>query len=289
MTDLLSIVLKVTPAGAVPERTLPRWWGYAVYALLLQTITAQDAALAAGLHEDQAPPPFTATTLLGYSQRRGLQPGLEYALRFTALTAAVAEKLQTAVEPGGVLAPGAQIELDRLPFLVQRVCRDAAEHPWAGASSYNELASAHLLAGSELARRMTFQFASPATFKVNEMQMPAPLPAHVFGSLLGKWNAFAPLAFPEEVRRFAETCLAVSRMRLSSRGVALKEGVHRVGGIGEMTYTTLNYDRYWMGIVHTLAHFAFYAGVGASTGMGMGQCRLKPEGDAAGEPARQEG
>jgi CRISPR-associated endoribonuclease Cas6 len=103
--------------------------------------------------------------------------------------------------------------------------------------------------------------------------VPLPLPGLVFGSLLERWNAFAPIAFPPEARRYAEECLAVSRYELSSRPVPVKSRGLRVGGVGQVTYTALNYDRYWLSVLAVLAEFARYSGVGAGTTMGLGQCR----------------
>ncbi len=102
----------------------------------------------------------------------------------------------------------------------------------------------------------------------------APLPTLVFGSLLEKWNAYAPIAFPPEVKRFAEECLAVSQYQLSTRAVPQKSGGLRVGAVGEITYISLHYDRYWMSVIATLAAFALFSGVGASTTQGLGQCRI---------------
>ena len=106
--------------------------------------------------------------------------------------------------------------------------------------------------------------------------MPLPLPDLVFGSLVERWNCFAGVAFPAEARRYAAECLAVSRFDLSSRPVAAKESGLRMGAVGQITYTTLNYDRYWMAVLHTLAAFALFSGVGAGTASGMGQCRQAP-------------
>jgi CRISPR-associated endoribonuclease Cas6 len=105
------------------------------------------------------------------------------------------------------------------------------------------------------------------------MHIPIPLPELVFGSLLEKWNTFAPIAFPPETRRYAAECLAVSRYKLESRSVGVKGQALRMGGIGRVTYTTLNYDRYWMSLVQVLAEFALFASVGAGTTMGLGQGR----------------
>lgn len=35
----------------------------------------------------------------------------------------------------------------------------------------------------------------------------------------------------------------------------------------------VNHDRYWLSVINLLADFALFAGVGAGTSMGLGQCR----------------
>jgi CRISPR-associated endoribonuclease Cas6 len=99
------------------------------------------------------------------------------------------------------------------------------------------------------------------------------LPELVFNSLLERWNAFAPIAFPPETRRYAAECLAIGRYHLSSRVVPTKSVGKRIGAVGFVTYTSLNFDRYWMSVIAVLSHFALFAGVGAGTTMGLGQCR----------------
>ena len=107
--------------------------------------------------------------------------------------------------------------------------------------------------------------------------MPVPLPRLVFGSLLRRWNAYAPVALPEnETLRFATEALAITRYRLQTRSVPLKNGGLRIGAIGEAAYRAIPYDRYWMSVMHVLASFALFAGVGAGTTVGLGQARLQP-------------
>ena len=122
-------------------------------------------------------------------------------------------------------------------------------------------------------RSVTLQFVSPTTFKSEGRHVPVPLPHLVFGSLLEKWNAFAPVAFPPELRRYANECLALSSYQLRSSGVTLKEGGLRMGAVGRARYVSTSFDRYWMSLINLLADFALFAGLGAGTGMGLGQCR----------------
>ena len=53
----------------------------------------------------------------------------------------------------------------------------------------------------------------------------------------------------------------------------MKRGGLRVGFTGQATFTSLNYDHYWMSVCAALADFALFAGVGAGTSMGLGQCK----------------
>jgi CRISPR-associated endoribonuclease Cas6 len=144
---------------------------------------------------------------------------------------------------------------------------------WSALTSYQDLSAPYLLARQEAPRRVTLKFTSPTCFKSKGMHVPIPTPELVFGSLLERWNTFAPVVFPPETRRYAAECLAVSRYNLSSRPVPVKSRGMRVGGLGEITYTSLVYDRYWMSVVQTLAAFALFSGVGAGTAHGLGQCR----------------
>ncbi|MCS6889888.1 MAG: CRISPR system precrRNA processing endoribonuclease RAMP protein Cas6, partial [Chloroflexus sp.] len=88
-----------------------------------------------------------------------------------------------------------------------------------------------------------------------------------------KWNAFAPVALPAETRRFAEECLALTAYNLRTRMTPFKDGGLRPGAVGVARYTALNRDRYWLSVMHLLAEFAFFAGVGVGVTMGLGQCR----------------
>ena len=283
--DLLSLVFTLRPlAQPDPQRPLPAWWGRAAQAMALSAIAKNDPALAAALHDEPGPRPLTASTLMGRFPQRHLDPQENYRLRITALTAPVCTRLMETVQPGGVLSPGATIELDYLPFLIQSVAARPEEQEWAAASSFQELSARYLLTSEPPLRYIVLQFTSPTAFHSEERTQPLPLPELVFGSLLQRWNAFSPLAFPQELRRYARECLAVQRFHIESRAVPYKENGLRVGFIGEVGFTVLNFDRYWLGQLHALAAFSLFSGVGVQTSAGMGQCRpLPPRAAEAGD------
>ncbi|MER3545747.1 MAG: CRISPR-associated protein Cas6 [Chloroflexota bacterium] len=264
--SLLSLVLTLRPRQAAE---LPSALGRAAHAALLAAIGRVNPALAQRLHDEAGPRPFTCSSLLGIRQAGAVTPDLTYTLRYTALTAELAEVLP------GLFPPGeAEVELDRVAFAVEAAASEAGEHPWAGHSRYEDLAARWLLAQERPEAQISLHLASPTAFKVGGKVQPFPLPELVFGSLLEKWNAYAPLAFPEETRRFAAECLGVSRFELGTHAAPFKgEGVVKFGAVGTVTYAALNRDRYWLSLIHVLADFAQFAGAGTGTTMGMGQCR----------------
>lgn len=287
MTDLLSLVLTIRAIGKNgTEQPPPLWWGRAAHALMLKVVRQTDENLADALHENGSVlRPFTTSSLIGYNSRRGLDPERVYRLRLTSLSQEVTAHLHNATLEGGMLHPGSVIELDYVPFQILAIAPKSEselqgdpEHinsiPWTGQTTYPELSAPYLLAKVIPERQVTLEFSSPASWKsALGMHVPLPLPELVFGSLLNRWNEFAPVTFPEEVRRYAAECLAISHYRLSSRVIPLKRGSKRIGCVGGVSYVSINFDRYWMSVIQTLADFAFFAGVGVSTTQGMGQCR----------------
>ncbi|HEY9075257.1 MAG TPA: CRISPR system precrRNA processing endoribonuclease RAMP protein Cas6 [Anaerolineaceae bacterium] len=281
--DILSLVLTLTPQPLTQPHSepLPAWWGRAARALLLEVVSSADENLAANLQDEQNLRPYTVSTLRGsFPRAQGSNlpagtflPNRPYTLRFTSLSAAVSQILWQAVQPGGMLAPGSQVELDHLPFCVQAAVLSPEEDLWAASDDYSSLAAARLVGAEPPPRQVTLAFASPTTFHSQQRIIPLPLPELVFGSLLDRWNAFAPIAFPPELRRYAQECLTIKRYELKSRAVSLQKDNFRIGAVGQVTYSTLNFDHYWMSLVHTLAAFALYSGVGAGVTQGLGQCQ----------------
>jgi CRISPR-associated endoribonuclease Cas6 len=279
--DLVSVVLRlranqIIPLPAVEPGTHPvpqAAYGRAAQALFFEALGRADPNLVNEIHNSSGLKPFTVSDLLGHSPSQGVQPELVYGVRYTALTRPVAEILLKAIEPGGRLGVGTSVRLHQGEFRVEAVALDAAASPWAAVTSYETLSAPWLLGRATPNPRLGFQLSSPTTFKSQERHVPVPMPAWVFGSLLEKWNAFAPVALPPEARRFAEECLALTRYRLQTRMMPVKEGGLRAGAVGTVSFTVLNKDRYWLSVMNLLADFAVFAGIGAGTTMGLGQAR----------------
>ena len=273
---LTSLVVELKAAEAV---SLPANLGRAGQALLLRLIAEQDADLAAQLHAGDSLRPLTASNLVMGRRAEGslhLAAGQSGWLRFTGLTAAVSGCLTRLAE-----GPPQSVELDRVHLAVTGATLDPAAHPWAGQISYQDLAGRYLLGGQAPPPYLTLEFASPTTFRSGGKFLPLPLPELVFGSLLDRWQTFSPVALNPETRRFAAEAVALSRYRLRTRGMPYKRGGGGgntlIGFSGQVAFRALNRDRYWLNVLHLLGAFAFYSGVGAQTGSGLGQTRLYGE------------
>lgn len=274
MSELISILLPLKPLPNAQAKDTP-WWGRAAHAFVLRAIQQLDASLAQRLHDQDGLHPFTVSSLLGkLASSSRLKMDEIYALRLTACTGEVSQALLNALQPGAPLSARQTVEMDYQPFeLLDRQRVSLPFEAWQVQTSYAEIGAPYLLAAQPPPRRIRLQFASPTTFKSEGQHQPLPLPKWVFGSLLERWNAFAPIGFPQELLRYIEECLTLRSYDLRTRTILVKENILRVGMVGWAEFSTLNYDRYWMSLVTTLARFALFCGVGAGVSYGMGQCR----------------
>ena len=265
---LTSLVLTLTTDTPL---TFPPHLGRASHAAFLRLVSQTDPDLAERLHAPDERRPFTCSNLWGV-RRKGrsltLAPGSSAFLRYTGLTAEVSHHLQQLAEDSP-----SHIELEGTQLAVQQATLDPAVHSWAGYTTYEEMGAIHLLPGDLPSHRAELEFAAPTGFRSGGHTLPLPLPALVFGSLVEKWNRFAPIAVSEEIRRFAEECLVISRYQLSTRAFTAKGDSWQIGFVGRCRYTALNKDRYWLGVIQLLTDYAFYAGIGYQTTSGMGQAR----------------
>ncbi len=284
---LLSTILTLR---SLQEATVPANLGRAIHAWFLDQVQQADPALAQQLHEPNVLRSFTVSNLRGVGRpsegQVGLKPEQEVWLRVTSFESELSRRLVEEVWP----ALPDQVSLAETVFALKGATCDPERHPWAGQTTFEALAQEHLLGSKGPNRKLTLHFASPTTFRRTEGEssltdsqgrayrvaghnVALPLPGLVFDSYLQRWNAFAPAALPLEIRRYAEECVTISRYRL--RTVLVEFGASRqVGLVGDCQFMALVHDPYWLRLLNLLAAFAFYAGTGYRTTVGMGQTRL---------------
>ncbi len=262
--DLIAIVLQLTaPADAV----LPANLGPAAHGLFLDLLRRADPDLAAALHDPAQAKPFTAASLPQPPRPAGAKAaaGQPVALRFTSIHTGLTALLRQRVLPN--LPP--TLTLSDIPCAVQGAAADPSAHPWAGQETYEALIQRCLFPAQDQGRRIALRFHTPTTFRTAGHNQPLPLPDLVFGGLAERWNAFSPTPISTEVRDACAGQVAINNFQLTSVMVPFQGHAH-VGCQGTCQYVVLGQEDFLGRSLHLLAAYAFYAGVGYRTTMGMG-------------------
>ena len=192
----------------------------------------------------------------------------------------------------------------RVAFLDDHVARSFSEHVWSAPSRPIPLRSgsmkikqilelSHALSGQktwdELLRTrpaadLSLKFLTPTFFRRRGFNYPMPEPGLVLGSLIAKWNAFAPEAVPESVSTTLTEGVTVRFFSGRTQGAVAHERV--VGYLGRVTYHLPDASSKEAAWLARLGELAFFSGVGAKTTLGFGltttyQPRLKPRNQTA--------
>lgn len=253
-----------------PKRPLwdPLNLGRAAHACFLRFVGRIDPQLAQSLHHSEVNP-FTLSILMDQDSDRRSHPAplsRSLWLRITSLDERLSALLQ-GLEPEQV----GPLRLLSTECSVLRVLRVDEKHPWARRSTFSELSNNGLLKARSGETRVGLRFVTPTAFSIAEsrLSMPLPWPRLVFQSLARHWNASSPIRrwinWPE-----FDLGVSVSEHRLQTHRLDLGR-YSEVGFTGECWYVV---DRdaslALRQAVHALSEFAFFAGVGKKTSMGMG-------------------
>ena len=273
MTDespIYSIALHLRPER---EGTIRATMGHQVHSAFLKTIERADKALAEVLHHPSLPMrPFTVSSLLDLPQARNgrilVTPAKTYTLRFTVLYPPVFQQFMNRFLHGGGRPT---LRLDRVTFQIHEILATPDASPWSGYTSFDKL-----LAQAQPERDIILEFLSPTAFNLGQRKWGKqfailPEPTLVFRSLLRTWNAFSPTPFAEEpIEEYLGDQVVVKRYTAESHMHQYPRHF-QVGFTGTATYGLMADDDAIRRQLNALADFAFYAGVGYKTTMGMGQ------------------
>jgi CRISPR-associated endoribonuclease Cas6 len=261
MNRLLSAVVHITP-----DQPMPRLLGRAAQAWLLDQVRQADPSFAEALHSGQTRRPYTISAPRGTPEARWL--------RITSvsadLTALLVEKVLPQIEQQPIRLAEVRVKVTGV---------DIENHAWAGQSDFETLA---YCAFDRETSQFRMEFATPTAFHRAGLTIPLPLPPLVYASLIQGWNAFSPLPLPVKLMDFVESHIGIARHRIVTQMAQFGERERHVGFTGTTQFvvapqarTTLSADAYRQ-IIQTLdllTEFAFYAGVGVRTAVGMGQVR----------------
>lgn len=264
---LASFVIQLRPRTLAP---LGQTLGRSLHALLLRLISEVDPDLATVLHAEAKVKPFTVSMLQGrLIQRDGRQlasPDERYRVRYTVLSDPIFSALSNTLL--GKLMVQEPVRLDGSLFDVEDiVVRPESSDGWARLDNFEGL-----WARADVSERIALEFVSPTTFRVGDVNLLFPLPVSVFGGLLRKWQAFAPIGLPEELETFIAERVVTERYRLETRVVRYDN--HQYNGfVGTCQYRVLSGDGDLVRPINALADLALFTGIGQKTTQGLGQSR----------------
>jgi CRISPR-associated endoribonuclease Cas6 len=251
----IAIQLVASKQGALP-RNLNR----AIHAQVMTWLSDVNPELGNQVHNSQEVP-LSISGLIGHRRQKNVvKAGDEFILRAGILYGGLISPLLQGLDKQG-LEPVVMVDF---PFSVKAIYAMPGSHPQVGSSQYSLLAKA-----PSLGQSITLEFLSPTSFKQEQHIQPFPLPHSVFGSLLKRWNTFAPqdLALPK-----IQWDGWVAAYDLKTKAVRM-EGGPQIGSVGWVKYHFPNPEQ--ARIATILTHFAYFSGVGRKTAMGMGQTCLR--------------
>ncbi len=284
-----SLVLNLIPRSPLPKTHLS---GRHLHALFLDLVRSVDVDLATGLHRQTTDKAFTLSPLqyaVGEAggKRRSIQPvgrsskgfGSVSALQFQhdrAIPAGTPCWWRISLLDDGLfsqltqlwlrLSPGQPWHLGGVELNVASVLgTPQPSQPWANVASYGQL----LAQASEEERSLSLQFCTPTTFRQTKYDSALPTKELVFQSLLRRWNRFADIPLEEEILE----PIYPSFFDIHTE-IAIDSRSKFIGCMGVITFQILGGVE--PGVIrqlNALADFAFYAGVGRKTPMGMGMVR----------------
>lgn len=285
---LLSAILFLTSTNSSP---ILGALGRPAQAWFLNQIMRRRPQLAETLHDDNGVKPFTVSTLLdryGHPHKAGdwLKEGQECWLRVTT----IGKELSEAFLLNVLKKLPKTLTFYKMDFRIDGYTLNPREHPWAGQTTFAEIAQDSKYA--KVPREIRLEFVSPTSFGNNGKDIPIPIPGMLFRSLWQKWNAFCPESMQVDDRwpKFASDCILVNELTAvhtlrwefaeGTRGVST--GFMGTVGLSLMPKSKIDeaWKPFWEGadvVMQSLAQYAFYCGIGHHSTFGMGQSRLVGE------------
>lgn len=281
---LLSTIISLTSPNSAP---IFGALGRPAQAWFLNQVMHKRPRLAEVLHDEDGVKPFTVSTLLdrhGHPHKAGdwLKEGQECWLRVTTIGEELSEVFLASV----LKKLPKTLTLYKMDFRIDGYTLNPREHPWAGQTTFAEIAQDREY--EKTSRIVRMEFASPTAFRANGNDIAIPAPHHIFRSLWQKWNAACPEAMQVDNLwpNFAAGCILVNELTaVNTVHWEFAEGTRgaATGFTGTVGFSLLSkakaprqWQPYWDGsdtVMQSLAQFAFYCGVGHHSTIGMGQAR----------------
>jgi CRISPR-associated endoribonuclease Cas6 len=267
--SLYSVVLKLCPKN---DATIPATMGHQTHALFINLVRRFDAALSARLHNEPGYRPYTVSPLSG-----GTRTGKCITLRrdqccYIRLTLLDGGPLWQNLCTHFLEAEPVDVQLGSCLMQLKRIISS----PHADPSGWVRSTDWQTLFALSARQSITVRFVTATAFSWGDRRFVVfPEPYLLWEGLLHAWNRYAPVCYRIEkkgLRASLLSAVAVTKCALHTRTLHYPNYAQK-GFVGTCSYK-IQATSDIAALLTTLAGFAFYAGVGYKTTMGMGQVRV---------------
>ncbi|APT75359.1 hypothetical protein XO10_02095 [Marinitoga sp. 1135] len=254
------IELKALESGVIP--TFP---GKKIHGLFFNILKDVDKEISYKLHEDKNYKPFTVSSFLGkkIDEPVTILKGKRYYIRMTFLEEKIFILFTTKIFKNKIFKE--KINIEDISFSIIRIIFDKEHSKWANLLTIDDLLK------ENYDNKISLTFITPTLFKTGDKHLRYPDPEKIFNSLLIKFNKYSPYKLNEKVKEKFNT------IKIIQRKTHLKyiyfPNFYLQGFTGNVVFEIPEDNYELKKTANILSDFAFYAGVGYKTTMGLGQTR----------------
>ncbi|OCL26482.1 CRISPR-associated endoribonuclease Cas6 [Orenia metallireducens] len=227
--------------------------GKQTHGLFFDLISSVDKKIADNLHQSNQVKPFTT----------GIIYGKEPKIRFTFLE----DEMQSALLSALLDRDNFPLTLKDEEIVINTIRTVDDESGLANFCNYNQLLECEN-------KSFRLSFLTPTAFKKGSLNYILPDLDSIFRGLLQKWNLFSGYKYDFGLIEEINQKVGITKHKVRSEVINYGR-YFQVGFVGYIEAKIFSKDKKFIKKVQSLAQFAFYAGVGYKTTMGMGQTVYK--------------
>lgn len=259
--------------------TLPPNTGVFAHAAFMEMVRQVDSTLSAYFHDANQRKPYTVSPLMGHGCHSGemvcLRAGQEVWIRVTLLDSELFRVLSAYLLEGGV---SLTVQLSDASFSVLEALTTPGSHPRAGHTTADALFE-HWTTSNSIPDTVTLNFLTPTAFQLGKWpngqkrSVLIPDPVLIWKGLRRQWGQAGGVDPGQAHNDWVGESVGLVAHSLKTQLLSFGQYA-QVGFEGWATFRAVCDNAHELAYWQALADFAFYAGVGYKTTMGMGQVRV---------------
>ncbi len=266
-----SVVIKLK---ALNTGKLDLFPGQKIHALFLKLIREANELEADKLHEQEHLKGFAVSGILGLANENGymVEKNRYYYIKISTFYDRLFKLLAMSTFKKKIL--NLSINLEELNFKVINLFFDKRHSKWAGVFNLEEI-----MGKSNLQDEICMKFYTPTVFKAGDKKIVKIDPKKMYTGLLKKFNKYSNTKIREDITKKFDK-IEIKKDMTKREFIKLKHGGIK-GSVGKVVFKISTDDQELLETINLLSEFAFYAGVGYKTTMGLGltsKVRIRKEG-----------